>query len=43
MGMSRGEIFRMAVRREAARSRDRQAAAGRKSPPERHSLAHKMK
>ncbi len=42
MGVSR-EMFRMAARREAARSRDQQAAAGRRQPPEQHNLAHKMK
>ena len=42
MGTSR-EVARIAGCRDLIRSRDHQAAAGRRQPPEPHNLAHKMR
>jgi hypothetical protein len=42
MGTSR-ELVRMAASRDLIRSRHQQVVAGRRQPPEPHSLAHKMR
>jgi len=42
MGTSR-EVAHMALSRDLIRSRHQQVVAGRRQPPEPHSLAHKMR
>jgi hypothetical protein len=42
MGTSR-EVAHMAASRDLIRSRHQQVVAGRRQPPEPHSLAHKMR